>query len=166
MKIDMMKLVTFQLGDELFAADIYSVERVLRYATPSAVPDAPEWVEGVIENGGQVIPVVDLRRRIELAEHAVTATTRILVLGTSDGAIGAIVDAVLEVAVVPIASVSPPPPLFRGLSSRFISGVAKIRGRLTVVLDVDRIVTSSDRLHFDATVDATRDSATEPLARG
>lgn len=149
MKTEMVKLVTFRLGLDLFAADIFSVERVLRYAPPSSVPDAPDWVEGVIEHRGTVIPVVDMRRRIGLANVALTAETRIVVLTTSDGCVGAIVDAVNEVAIVPATSVAPPPPLFRGLASHFLRGIAKVRDQLVVVLDVDRVLTSTDRLVFE-----------------
>ena len=112
-----VKLVVFQLGVDLFAADVLAVDRVLRYSPPNSVPDVPAWVEGVIEHRGEVIPVVDLRRRIELAETTITPETRMLVLNTSTGWVGAIVDAVHEVAVVPIESMSPPPALFKGVAA-------------------------------------------------
>jgi purine-binding chemotaxis protein CheW len=153
MKADVVKLVTFRLGQDLFAADIFSVERVLRYAPPKSVPDAPVWIEGVLEHRGKVIPVVDMRRRIELPDVSITPETRILVLATTDGLVGAIVDAVLEVAVVPTAAVSPPPPLFRGLASQFLRGVAKVNDQLIVVLEVDRVLTSGDRLAFEHAVE-------------
>jgi purine-binding chemotaxis protein CheW len=156
MKTEVVKLVTFRLGQELFAADIFSVERVLRYAPPNSVPDAPAWVEGVLEHRGAVIPVVDMRRRIALPELAITPATRILVLTTADGFVGAIVDAVLEVVAVPVANMSPPPPLFRGLAAEFLRGVAKVRDRLIVVLEMERVLTSADRLTFEAAVDAGR----------
>ena len=60
------KLVTFRLADDLFAADIFAVERVLRYQAPRSLPDMPPWIEGVIEYQQRVIPVVNLRRRFEL----------------------------------------------------------------------------------------------------
>ena len=60
------KLVTFKLGEDLFAADIYSVERVLRYQTPTPIPNVPEWIEGVIDYQERVVPVINLRRRFEL----------------------------------------------------------------------------------------------------
>ncbi|HXT18282.1 MAG TPA: chemotaxis protein CheW [Gemmatimonadaceae bacterium] len=149
MKTDMVKLVTFQLGLDLFAADVFSVERVLRYTSPSAVPDVPEWIEGVIEHRGQVIPVVDMRRRIGLGDFEITPDTRVLVLTTADGWVGAIVDAVHEVASIPATSVTQPPALFRGLSAEFVRGIAKVRDQLIVVLDVDRVLTSAARIAFD-----------------
>lgn len=155
MNVDMVKLVTFQLGADLFATDVFSVERVLRYAAPNSVPDVPDWIEGVLEHRGQVIPVVDLRRRISVSASDATADTRIVVLSTTDGWIGAIVDAVHEVASVPSSAVSAPPALFRGLSAEFVSGIAKVREQLVVVLDVDRVLTSADRIAFERSAGQT-----------
>ena len=151
---DVVKLVTFQLGMDMFAADVFSVERVLRYVAPSSVPDVPRWIEGVVEHRGKVIPVVDMRRRIELADDSITPETRTLVFNTSGGWVGAIVDAVHEVAVVPAASVTPPHSMFRGLSAEFMRGTAKIRDQLVVVLDVERVLTSADRIVFEQAVSA------------
>ena len=149
MKQDGAKLVIFQLGIDLFAADVLAVERVLRYTPPNSVPDVPKWVEGVLEHRGEVIPVVDMRRRIELAEASITPETRILVLTTSDGWVGVIVDAVHEVAFTAAGSVAPPPPLFRGLSAEFVSGIARVNDQLVVVLNVDRVLASGDRIVFE-----------------
>jgi purine-binding chemotaxis protein CheW len=151
---DLVKLVTFQLGGDLFAADVVSVERVLRYAPPASVPDVPPWIDGVLEHRGTVIPVVDMRRRIELAEHDITPATRILILSTTDGWAGAIVDAVHEVVAIPATRVSPPPALFRGLDAQFVRGIAKVGEQLVVVLDVDRVLSSTDRIAFEQAVAA------------
>jgi purine-binding chemotaxis protein CheW len=146
MKTEVVRLVTFLIGDGLFAVDVHSVERVLRHQGASSVTDLPEWIEGVIEYQGQVIPIVDLRRRIEVANPARDPESRVLVLSTRTGWVGAIVDSVLAVAVVPKTDVSPPPPLFRGLSGDFIRGVAKIGEQLAVILHVDHMLTSTDRI--------------------
>ena len=146
MRSDMMKLVIFELGGDLFAADVLAVDRVLRYVAPSAVPDVPPWVEGVIEHRGGVIPVIDLRRRLGVAETGIESGTRTIVLNTAAGFIAGIVDAVKEVAVVPTGAVTAPPPLFRGMSSDAIRGIAKIGDRLVVVLDVERVMATADRI--------------------
>lgn len=153
-KTDVVKLVTFQLGLDMFGADVLSVDRVLRYSPPNCVPDVPAWIEGVIEHRGKVVPIVDLRRRVELSDDSITPETRILVLNTATGYVGVIVDMVHEVAMIPAASVSPPPPLFRGLAAEFISGIAKVRDELVVVLDVDRVLSSTDRIIFDQSAQA------------
>lgn len=154
MKVDMVKLVTFQLGVDLFAADVFSVDRVLRYSPPSSVPDVPAWIEGVLEHRGKIIPVVDMRRRIELADSAITPETRTLVFTTSNGHVGAVVDAVHEVATVPATSVASPPAMFRGLSANFVRGIAKVNEQIVVVLDVERVLSSTDRIAFDRAVSA------------
>lgn len=164
MKTDVVKLVTFQLGLDIFAADVLSVDRVLRYVAPSSVPDVPTWITGVIEYRDKVVPVVDLRRRVELSDDSITPETRILVLNSSSGWVGAIVDSVHEVAVVPLANVSPPPPLFRGLAAEFIRGVAKVREQLVVILDVERVLASTDRIAFEEAVSKHRPA--EVAARG
>lgn len=164
MKADVVKLVTFQLGVDLFAADVFSVERVLRYEAPSRVADVPGWIEGVLEHRGKVIPVVDMRRRIELSETAITPETRTLVFSTADGWVGAIVDAVHEVAVVPSGSVSQPPPMFRGLAAEFVRGIAKVRDQLVVVLDVDRVLSSADRIAFEQAVQGKSKSSRRAVA--
>ena len=146
MNTDVVKLVIFRIGDDLFAAEVLAVDRVLRYVAPNPVPDVPRWIEGVIEHRGGVIPVVDLRRRIERHELELSASTRILVLNTTDGYVGAIADAVVEVAVVPASAVAAPPPVFRGLAADAVRGIAKVRDQLVVVLDVDRVLTRSDRV--------------------
>ena len=161
MKTEVVKLVTFRLGIDSFAAEIASVDRVLRYVAPKSVPDLPEWIDGVIEHRASVIPVVDMRARIGLPSVEPTPTTRILVLSTSEGFIGAIVDVVAEVASVPEASVSPPPPLFRGLAAHFLRGIAKVGEQPVVILDVDRVLTSDDRIAFQRAVESA-----EAAARG
>ncbi len=163
MKTELVKLVTFQLGKDMFAADVFSVERVLRYTPPNSVPDVPEWIDGVIEHRGQVIPVVDMRRRIELADPEITPETRTLVFTTNDGWVGAIVDSVHEVAVVPATSVSAPPKMFRGLAAEFVRGIVKVREQLVVVLEVDRVLASDARIAFEA---AMQSQGLEAAARG
>ncbi len=159
MKAQTVKLVTFQLGLDLFAADVMVVERVLRYAPPSAVPDVPAWIVGVIEHRGRAVPVVDLRRRVELSDDTITPDTRILVFNTTSGWVAGVVDAVHEVAGVPAGTISPPPPLFRGLSAEFVCGTAKVNDQLVIVLDVERILTTTDRIVFEQAVHDTAATA-------
>ena len=161
MKKDVVQLVIFQLGGELFAADVFAVERVLRYTAPSSVPGVPRWIEGVMPYRNTVIPVVDMRHRIELPDAPIVPETRILVFAATGGWIGAIVDSVSEIAVVPAASVTPPPALFHGLPAQFMRGIAKLGDRVVVVLDIDRVLSSTDRLEFNRIVETL-----EPALRG
>lgn len=144
-----VKIVSFRLGADHFAADIFSVERVLRYQPPTAVPNVPEWIEGVIEYQGRVLPVVSLRRRFQLPAVAPTADTRILVLRSGDEWVGAVVDAVLEVASFDESLLSPPPALFRGLAGEYLRGIARFNDRLFIYLEVGGLLSSEERLTLE-----------------
>jgi purine-binding chemotaxis protein CheW len=154
MKKDVVQLVIFRLGTDLFAADVFDVERVLRYSQPNTVPGVPRWIAGLMPYRDTVIPVVDMRQRIELPDATITPETRLLVFFTTNGWIGAIVDSVAEVAVLPTANVSPPPALFHGLPAQVMRGIAKLGEQVVVVLDVDRVLSSSDRLTFERIVES------------
>jgi purine-binding chemotaxis protein CheW len=142
------KLVTFRLGDDLFAADIFAVERVLRYQSPRALPDVPPWIAGVIEYQQQVIPLVNLRRRFELPERAPAPETRVVVLNARGEWIGIVVDSVLEVSTVDASQISPAPNFFRGLAGEYLKGILR-RGdgqRLIIVLDVEQLLSATERI--------------------
>jgi purine-binding chemotaxis protein CheW len=142
------KLVTFRLADDLFAADIFSVERVLRYQTPRSLPDVPPWIEGVIEYQQRVIPVVNMRRRFELPPREAAPETRIVVLNSRTEWIGIVVDSVVEVSTVDAAQISPAPAFFRGLAGEYLKGILR-RGegeRLVLVLDVEQLLSATERI--------------------
>ncbi len=143
------QIVTFRLGEDLFAADINDVERVLRYTEATPVPNVPDWVQGVIEYRSQVVPVIDLRVRFELAASAPTGMTRLMVLSSDGQWIAAVVDAVLEVVPITATQLAPPPPLFKGLSAAFLRGILRRNDKLIIVLDIARLLAAGDRLAFD-----------------
>ena len=159
MSIEADKLVTFRLGEDLFAADIYSVERVLRYAQPTPVPDMPAYIEGVMDYQGRVVPIVNLRRRFELPDGPVVSETRTLVLNVAGEWIGVVVDAVTEVASYDKAALAPPPKLFRGLSAEYLKGIVRRGERLVIFLDVDHLLASAERI-------ALREAGEKELAHG
>ena len=143
------KIVIFRLGDDLFAASVQSVERVLRYRRARGLPDVPPWVDGVIEYRANVIPQLDLRRRFELAQATVGPTTRVLVLNSGGGWVAVVVDAVVEVLGYEESQLSAPPALFRGLAGEYLKGLVRNGDRLIVLLDVDRLLSASERLRLE-----------------
>ena len=140
------QIVTFRLGDELFAADIFSVERVLRYTSPTPVPNVPTWIDGVIDYQGRVVPVIDLRKRFELPVAPVPADGRILVLTVDGEWVAVTVDGVLDVSLLDPSRLAPPPPLFRGLAAGYLRGVVRRGERLVVFLDVARLFATDERI--------------------
>ena len=140
------QIVTFRLGDELFAADIFAVERVLRYTVPTPVPNVPRWIEGVIDYQGRVVPVINLRKRFEMPAAPVAADGRILVLSVEDEWVAATVDGVLDVSALDASRVAPPPALFRGLAASYVRGVVRRGERLVVFLEVARLFSTNERI--------------------
>ena len=153
------KLVVFRLGEDLFAADIFSVERVLRYTPPTPVPDMPPYIEGVMEYQEHVVPVVNLRLRFELPAAPVAGETRTLVLNVGGEWIGIVVDAVTEVAAYDPSMISAPPKLFRGLSAEYLKGIVRRGERLVIFLDVAQLLSSNERISL-------REAGAQELAHG
>ena len=159
MSTETNKLVTFRLGEDHFAADIFSVERVLRYGTPTSVPDMPPYIEGVVDYQGRVVPIVNLRLRFELPRMDVVSETRTLVLNVGGEWIGVVVDAVTEVASFTPADLQPPPKMFRGLAGDYLKGIIRRGERLVIFLDVDKLLTSKERI-------ALQEAGARELAHG
>lgn len=147
--VDRATLVTFTVGEDTLAAPVESVERVVRYTQPSPIPGMPDWLEGVIEYRGVMVPVIDLRRRFGRERLTTSATTRVVVFNTQPDWLAAIVDAVTEVVTVNAASIVPPPALVRGLSGAYLMGMVKHRDQVVLVLDVWKVLTASETLVLD-----------------
>lgn len=143
------QFVTFVVAGEVFAVDIFSVERVLRYEAPRLLPNSAPWLRGVIAHGGAAVPVVDLRERLGLPVTAAGEGTRILIIVAGDMRIGLIVDAVRAVRTVESAELEPPPPIFRGLAKEYLEGIVRQGEELCVVLDAARVLTTTERLEME-----------------
>ncbi len=141
---DLLQLVTFSIGSEEFGVNILKVKEIIRTMEITKVPRAPDFVEGVINLRSIVIPIIDLRCRFELEAKEADSNTRIIVIEISEILIGFVVDSVSEVLRIPISTVEPPPPVVAGLDSDYVSGVGKLKDRLLILLDLDRLLSTED----------------------
>ena len=146
---DRRQLVTFEAAGERFAADIFAVERVLRYEAPRHLPNAAAWLRGVIAHGGAAVPVIDLRERLGFAAAPPTEKSRILVIVVDAERIGVIVDAVLAVLAVDASEIEPPPAIYRGLAKEFLEGIVRQEDELFVVLATTRLLTTTERIEME-----------------
>ncbi|MBI5491376.1 MAG: chemotaxis protein CheW [Deltaproteobacteria bacterium] len=144
-KKEVLQLVTFRLGNEEFSLDILRVQEIIRHMDLTRVPRTPEFVDGVINLRGRVIPVLDLRKRFGLPADEKTNDTRIIVVDVDDRTVGLKVDAVSEVLRLPSDTVEPPPAIVTGAESEYIKGVGKLDGRLLILLDVAKILSRTER---------------------
>jgi purine-binding chemotaxis protein CheW len=142
------RLVTFRLGPHLFAAEISAVQRVLRHEPPRALPDMPDWMEGVVDYQGTVVPVIDMRRRFGLPATTPGPQSRLMVCSAPGGQAAMLVDAVLDVKPVSPGEVMDPPELFRGLAGEYLKGLTRRQQQLVVVLDVESLLSSQAPLRF------------------
>lgn len=139
------QLIVFRFGDEEFGMDILQVREVERMAKEiTRVPKAPSFVEGVINLRGEVVPVVDLRKRFSLVLRPMTSDTRVLIVEINDNLVGMIVDEVVEVLRVPISALENAPQITKGVDAYFISGVAKLGERLIVLLNMERALSTEE----------------------
>ncbi len=146
---DEVQLVTFRVADHEFAFNVFQVERILRFEKPTPLPKSPDYLEGTVHFGDEVVPVVDMRKRLEVVAPE-GEETRIVIVSWEEGRVGLVVDAVLEVLKVPAEEILPPPGIVKGLAAKYISGILPREGRTLVVLAVSKLLTSEERIALDA----------------
>ncbi len=141
-KEQLIQLVGFKIGKEIFGVDILMVQEIIRSAPITCVPNSPEFVEGVINLRGNIIPVIDLRKRLNLhTESYKQEKDWILILDIAGRITGFIVDLVTEVIKIQETNIDPPPDiLVAGLHSQYIRGVCEIENTLLILLDFTRIL--------------------------
>jgi purine-binding chemotaxis protein CheW len=138
---ELLQLVTFRVGSDVFGLDILRVREIILHQPLTRVPNSPDFVDGVINLRGQVVPVIALRKRFQLEESQPDQQARIVVLDVQSMVLGFIVDSVPEVLRVPASAVVAPPRVAK-VEGDYVSGVAKLDDRLLILLDADRIVSS------------------------
>ena len=134
------QLVVFTLSEESYGVDIGVVEEIIRMQHITRVPRAPEYVVGVTNLRGRVIPVIDLRHRFGLSREDDTAATRIVVVEIGRHTIGMVVDGVSEVLRISESSVELPSSVVTTVDSDYLRGIAKIEERLVILLDLEKIL--------------------------
>jgi purine-binding chemotaxis protein CheW len=134
------QLVVFDLASEYYGVDIGDVREIIRMQNVTRVPGTPAYMEGVTNLRGKVVPVVDLRKRLDLKVKAQTKESRIVVVDIGGKDVGVIVDGVTEVLRIPLASVEPPSQMVADSERGYIRGIAKLEDKLVILLDLDRVM--------------------------
>jgi len=140
-----LQLVTFKLGDEEFGVDILRVQEINKMMNITKIPNAPEFVEGVINLRGKIIPVIDLRKRMDFNRKEWDSKTRIIVTELDGKVVGFVVDSVSEVLRIPENTIEPPPAMISGIESEYIEGVGKIEDRLLILLNLEKVLSGKDK---------------------
>ncbi len=142
---EVLQMVSFVLNEEEFGVDILKVQEIIRIVELTRVPNAPHFVEGVINLRGRIVPVIDLRKRFGLPQNEFDKNSRIVIVAVNNLVVGFLVDKVKEVLRVPKAVIEPPPEITSTIHTDYIIGVAKLDDRLLIVLDLERILAPSEQ---------------------
>jgi purine-binding chemotaxis protein CheW len=135
-----LQVVGFRIGNETFGVRIGSVREIVRVPEITAVPSAPETIEGVINLRGKIIPVMDLRKRFGQSEIHPDKKNRILVVELENKLVGLIVNAASEVLKIAPSEIEPPGNVFAEGESSYVTGVGKLKGRLIILLDIAKLL--------------------------
>lgn len=141
---ELLQLVSFKIGDEEFGVDILSVQEINRMSQITKVPNTPEFIEGVINLRGRIIPVIDLRVKLGMIRKEHSKNTRIVVVELKGQTIGFIVDEVSEVLRIPKEITEAPPDMVGGVNSDYITSIGKLEDRLLILLDLEKILSTSE----------------------
>ncbi len=133
-----VQLVIFKLGREEYGVSILQVQEIKRMTDITRVPHTPDYIRGVINLRGSVLPVVDLKKRLNLPQQAYTDDTRIIIVKIEDIAVGMIVDAVSEVMAIGQENIEAPE-VVSGIAADYLSGVGKMENRLLILLNLEAI---------------------------
>ncbi|MBV8579087.1 MAG: chemotaxis protein CheW [Candidatus Eremiobacteraeota bacterium] len=145
-----IQVVSFKLGSEEYGVDIAQVQEINRMVAVTHVPRAPQFMEGVINLRGQLIPIIDLRTRFAMPRTEHTKNTRIVVTEIGTKRVGMVVDSVSEVLRLPVEQIEAAPEMITGVDTEYIRGVGKIEDRLIILLDLARIISGAEKRELEA----------------
>jgi len=143
------KFLTFKLGEENYAIPILKIKEIIGMMVITKIPRLPNFIKGVINLRGKIIPVVDLRIKFGLEERAYDERTSIIVMEikteNSTKTDGIVVDTVQEVMDIPLENIEPPPKYGNDIGQEFLTGIGKVDGDVIMLLDVDKIFTNEEK---------------------
>jgi purine-binding chemotaxis protein CheW len=139
------QIVVFELGAEHFGVEISRVESIIKMQAITRLPHTPDFIEGITNLRGKVLPVMDLRKRFGLPPQQADKNSRIIVVNLDQTEVGMIVDEVSEVLTVPEGAVEAAPEITTSVNSTFITGIAKLDPRLVILLDLQRVLSQREQ---------------------
>lgn len=134
------KYLTFMLDNESYGLEIRHVTEIIGLHSITKVPDVPDYIQGIINLRGKVIPIMDVRRRFGMINREYDARTCIIVINIQESSVGLVVDTVSEVIDIDEAKIEPPPSMGNNLGRGFMKGIGKIGDDVKLLLDADRLL--------------------------
>lgn len=145
-----MQLACFKVGEETFAVDIMLIREIILCRKITHIPKAPDFIEGIINQRGKAIPVIDMRKRLGLEAKELSRNARIIVMRFQDQRfVGIIVDSVVKVLKIEESGMQAAPRIAKGIESEYLKGIVRDRDELLLVLDMDKVLTSTEKVRLD-----------------
>lgn len=141
---DSQQFLVFSLGDEEYAIDILKVQEILGYENVTRIANAPDFIKGVTNLRGIIVPIVDLRIKFNLDKVEYDGQTVVIVVNVSDRIVGIVVDSVSDVMTLTPDQIKPAPELGVAMSSDFLKGLGSLENRMLVLVDIDKLLTSKE----------------------
>ena len=145
-----MQLVIFSLGKEEYGVDIMQVKEIVTYKEPVKVPNTPQFVEGIINLRGEIIPIVNLKKRFNIPGEDIGDQTRVIVMSIDSKKVGFIVDDASEVITINNENIEPAPEIVAGIDRRYITGIGKVEERILIMLDLDKLFSEKEQEALEA----------------
>lgn len=151
--------LTFRIEGEMFAIGILGIKEIIVYGSPTAVPMMPQFIRGVINLRGAVVPVVDLSARFGRPSSEITRRSCIVILEVESGGerqdVGVVVDSVSEVVAIADGEIEPPPSFGTKIRPDFISGMGKVGGKFVIILNADRVLSVDEMAMLTQATDSS-----------
>ena len=138
------EFLTFTLGEEEYGVDILKVQEIRGYDTVTRIPDAPDFIKGVINLRGTIVPVVDLRIKFRLGKAEYNAFTVMIILNIERRVVGMVVDSVSDVIHLSSEQIRPSPEFGGAMDTRFITGIGTLDERMLILVDIEKLLRSQD----------------------
>ena len=142
--------LTFTLGDEEYGVDILKVQEIRGYDTVTKIPDAPDFIKGVINLRGTIVPVLDMRVKFRLGKVEYNDFTVMIILNVANRVVGMVVDGVSDVMQLNAEQIRPAPEFGATVNTRFITGIGALEERMLILVDIERLMSSADMALMDS----------------
>ena len=145
------ELLTFTLGREEYGIDILKVQEIRGYDAVTTIANAPEFIKGVINLRGIIVPIVDMRIKFKLGNVSYDETTVVIILNVANRVVGMVVDGVSDVIILKAEQVKPAPEFGAGLDTKYLQGLGTVDERMLILVDIEKLITSSEMELVEAT---------------
>jgi len=142
--------LTFTLGAEEYGVDILKVQEIRGYDSVTRIPDAPDFIKGVINLRGTIVPVVDMRLKFKLARAEYNEFTVMIILNIARRVVGMVVDGVSDVMQLTAEQIRPAPEFGSAINTRYITGLGTLDQRMLILVDIERLMSGADMALMDA----------------